>query len=386
MRRLTTDEFVSRARTIHGEAFDYSLVEYKSTNSPVKIICPIHGIFEKSPSNHLHKTRPQGCPECADELRGERRKLSESEVINRILSVHGDRYDLSNVTYSGMRDKVLLLCSIHGEFEITPMKLIYDRQGCKKCGFESRAKKKSIAREGESVADLFPEIGRELHESNSIKASELKSGSNQRLLWECTVCSHQWLATVNHRTSGTGCPVCTRGDLHSSGTNSMAKTHPHLAEELLPNPHGDAHDLVAGTNRLLPWECKDCGHRWSTSGNNRASGKGCSVCAKYGFDRTKPAQYYVHEIIRPGSTSIFKAGISNDWRQRKSRIKSGLLQGMALRTVEILEFELGSEAESLESILLSIDEIRHGPLPIDGGTELFTANPLDYARMAGLID
>lgn len=53
MKKKTTDEFIAEARLVHGDKFDYSFVNYISTHIPVQIICPIHGVFEQTPSNHL---------------------------------------------------------------------------------------------------------------------------------------------------------------------------------------------------------------------------------------------------------------------------------------------------------------------------------------------
>ena len=61
IRRMTTEEFVEKARMKHGDKYDYSLVNYVLSDTKVNIICPTHGIFEQQPRNHLHG---QGCPKC----------------------------------------------------------------------------------------------------------------------------------------------------------------------------------------------------------------------------------------------------------------------------------------------------------------------------------
>ena len=60
-KKLTKEEFIKRAKLIHGNKYDYSLVNYIDSKSPVKIICPFHGIFEQKPNNHLNK---HNCPKC----------------------------------------------------------------------------------------------------------------------------------------------------------------------------------------------------------------------------------------------------------------------------------------------------------------------------------
>ena len=54
MRKLTTNVFIERAKEIHKGKYEYSLVEYCGNRIKVKIICKIHGVFEQRPSNHLY--------------------------------------------------------------------------------------------------------------------------------------------------------------------------------------------------------------------------------------------------------------------------------------------------------------------------------------------
>lgn len=61
MRKLTTDKFISKARLVHGEKFDYSEVEYINCFTPVKFICPVHGAFSQQPTLHL---AGRGCMRC----------------------------------------------------------------------------------------------------------------------------------------------------------------------------------------------------------------------------------------------------------------------------------------------------------------------------------
>ena len=61
MRKITTEEFISKAKEVHGDKYDYSEVEYKGAKTKVKIKCPKHDMFEQSPDNHVSG---QGCPVC----------------------------------------------------------------------------------------------------------------------------------------------------------------------------------------------------------------------------------------------------------------------------------------------------------------------------------
>ena len=61
-----TKNFILKSKKIHGDAYDYSLVEYINCKKKVKIICKEHGIFEQTPNNHL---KGQNCPICKKSLK-----------------------------------------------------------------------------------------------------------------------------------------------------------------------------------------------------------------------------------------------------------------------------------------------------------------------------
>lgn len=70
MRKLTTEEFIARAKTVHGDKYYYGCSIYSYANAPIKISCPVHGIFYQKASGHLWG---YGCPKCANEQ--QRRKV-----------------------------------------------------------------------------------------------------------------------------------------------------------------------------------------------------------------------------------------------------------------------------------------------------------------------
>ena len=60
-RGMTTDEWIQRAKQVHGDKYDYSLTEYVNQRTNVKIICPKHGLFEQKADSHI---RGNGCRLC----------------------------------------------------------------------------------------------------------------------------------------------------------------------------------------------------------------------------------------------------------------------------------------------------------------------------------
>ena len=75
IQRTPRDEFINRAKNVHGNKYEYHKVDYVTTNIKVCIVCPIHGDFWQTPSNHL---RGKGCPYCSNHfLKWDKRTCEE---------------------------------------------------------------------------------------------------------------------------------------------------------------------------------------------------------------------------------------------------------------------------------------------------------------------
>ena len=120
-----TNCFISKANKIHGNRYDYSNVNYINAKTKINIICKIHGIFEQTPSNHLHH---HNCQKCAKNF-----KLDTLGFIEKAKQIHNDVYDYSKVNYVNADTKIIIICKIHGEFIQIPDFHINRKCGCPKC-------------------------------------------------------------------------------------------------------------------------------------------------------------------------------------------------------------------------------------------------------------
>ena len=83
MSKITdTVKYINEVSKFHNFYYDYSLVIYKNAHTKIKIICPVHGIFEQRPCNH---TKGVGCPSCR-ESHGEKeiKKILDKKNISFI--------------------------------------------------------------------------------------------------------------------------------------------------------------------------------------------------------------------------------------------------------------------------------------------------------------
>ena len=128
-KKLTTEEFICKAKKIHGDKYDYSKVEYMNNKTKVCIICPEHGEFWQRPDMHL---KGQGCQKCSSIKNGIKKRKTLEEFIENATKIHGKRYDYSKVEYTGINKKICIICPEHGEFWQTPYAHLRG-DGCKKC-------------------------------------------------------------------------------------------------------------------------------------------------------------------------------------------------------------------------------------------------------------
>ena len=123
-------KFLTESYVVHGEKYDYSKVVYKTTHSPVIIICHIHGEFLQSPVGHI---QGRGCVYCAAKVNGDKMRSNTQDFISRAQKIHGDKFDYSQVNYTSNNVNVKIICKEHGIFEQKPTKHLDGRQGCPSC-------------------------------------------------------------------------------------------------------------------------------------------------------------------------------------------------------------------------------------------------------------
>lgn len=123
-------KFLEKARIVHGEKYTYPSTEYKSATEMIDIVCSTHGVFRQTRHNHVHG---HGCPQCGVTSRAQKRSSDTEEFTLKATTVHGDRYDYSRVNYESNKKKVEIVCKDHGSFFQQPISHLQG-VGCPACG------------------------------------------------------------------------------------------------------------------------------------------------------------------------------------------------------------------------------------------------------------
>lgn len=156
-KRLTTEEFIERARRVHGDLYDYSLVEYSGAHSPIRIICIKHDVFVQKPSDHLDGC---GCQTCFKE----NARLTTEKFIERSRQIYGDEYDYSETEYINMGTPLKIRCYKHGYYNTIPQ--VHLRGGgCVVCRSRNAFEKKILDKFGNTFKynwDKYLKVGDEV--------------------------------------------------------------------------------------------------------------------------------------------------------------------------------------------------------------------------------
>jgi len=190
MKRLTTQEFIKRAKKIHKNKYDYSKTSYISFHEKLVIICLKHGEFTQRASDHLR----YGCKECGLYRSREGTRHTANQFIQKAMVKHGRKYDYSKVVYHNNKTKVEIVCPIHGSFLQTPDNHV--DKGCGECAGNILYTKKIFISKAHQIHNY--KYNYSLTEYKNIKTKVI------------IICSKhgKFRQTPHKHLSGNGCPTC----------------------------------------------------------------------------------------------------------------------------------------------------------------------------------
>jgi very-short-patch-repair endonuclease len=195
-KKLTQEEFISRAQEAGPDTFDLSSAVYTNAQTPITVRCTKHDLtFTMKPQKVM--AGQNGCPDCSG------KRLTTADFIRRATKVHGDRFDYTNTVYTKMLNKVTILCHEHGEYQQLPQAHLNGLVGCNECNGQTALTtetfiNQAIIKHGENAYD-YSLIGiddvKNLHSKVKIKCLkhevifEQFARSHLRGARGCHVCS-----------------------------------------------------------------------------------------------------------------------------------------------------------------------------------------------------
>jgi hypothetical protein len=347
--KLNSKTFIKKATEKHGNRYDYSLVEYVNIKTKVKIICAGHGVFEQIPNDHLQGV---GCPAC-----GGRPKIDNEVFIKNATSEHGDKFDYSLVEYVTNKTKVKIICPEHGVFEQTPSSHLVG-QGCPGCGGVAKLDNDTFIAKATSEHCGKYDYSLVEYVTNKTKVK--------------IICSEHgvFLQSPNSHLRGAGCPDC--GGRAKLDNDSFIKN--------ARQKHGDCYDyslVEYVTNKTkVKIICLEHGEFLQIPAKH-LQGQGCPGCAQNGYDPSKPGRLY-YVMFDFGHTILYKIGITNTTVQK--RFAAEKVKPIVLWESTFSDGRIAQKVEADKKREYSEYIYSGTPLLKSGNTECFTVDIMSFGN------
>ena len=279
----TTEEFIAKAKAIHGEKYDYSKVMYVKNDEKVIIICPKHGEFLQTPMTHL---RGNGCQKCGYETIGRKLKRSEplksphprkttEDFIKQATELQNGFYGYSKSVYVNDKTPLVITCPIHGDFLQTPNKHLIGH-GCPKCRYEksSRALRRTL--------DDVIAKAKAVHGENTYDYSLISEYKNSKTNYPIRCKKHGvFMQSMNaHIDWKQGCPICGKEKSIEARklTNEEFLERASKRHKDISNYSFEKTDVThPNDNGKICITCKKHGDFWMLA-SNFIHGQGCPTC------------------------------------------------------------------------------------------------------------
>ena len=267
-KRLTTEQFIERAKKVHGSKYDYSLVKYINDRTKVCIICPIHGEFWQKPNNHLNGN---GCKKCGILSRVLKRSKGKDEFIKEATIKHNGKYDYSKVVYENNSTKVCIICPIHGEFWQTPAAHLSGKS-CPKCAH----------RWYRYTTEEFINCAKNVHGDKYDYSKVDYKNNKTKICIICPIHGEFWQLPSAHL-KGQGCPKCAN---ISNGKRKLMGFDKFI--EKSKEIHKDKYDYskveYINNRTKVCIVCPIHGEFWQKP-TKHLQGQGCPICNQYKLEK-----------------------------------------------------------------------------------------------------
>jgi hypothetical protein len=135
---VTLEEYIIKARNLHDNRYDYSLLNYEnfmSSNRYIPIICMIHGKVDVYKATHIKLMNGKGhCPKCTEQ--------QPIEYIKKVKKLNYPNHNYDKTVFINASKKVCITCNLHGDYFQRAAEH-YRYQGCKACRYIKSSKTNS---------------------------------------------------------------------------------------------------------------------------------------------------------------------------------------------------------------------------------------------------
>ena len=190
--RTNSEDYITKARLLHGDKYNYDNINYKQSFVKINIVCPAHGLFKQRPVDHL----TSGCNKCAADARSKKFLKNTEWFVKKAKVVHGERFDYSKSNYTGYDGNINIICKTHGLFTTT-VRLHLKGVNCIKCTWDSF----------KSNTSQFITKSKAVHGDKFSYDKVVYGKAIDKVIITCLT-HGDFKQVASDHLSGSGCPIC----------------------------------------------------------------------------------------------------------------------------------------------------------------------------------
>ncbi len=195
----TRESLIKRFQDIHGDRYDYSLVDNTNYREKVCVICNVCG-NQWFIHSHSHLAG-FGCKKCALKYTAAKKTVSLEEFLKRQKAIHGDNYIYIS-DYINISNKVKLQCKRCSNIFIQVASAHIRGEGCRKCSSKISGLNKR------KTVEQFEIECSERHNHKYQYFQDYTCSRNKVKIF-CKNCQNIFYQEANHHFDGFGgCPRC----------------------------------------------------------------------------------------------------------------------------------------------------------------------------------
>ena len=293
MKKLTTAEFIEKAKKAHNNFYDYSKANYTTGRQDIEIVCPNHGSFWQLANRHL---QGHGCNKCKYSKISSDKTVALEDFLTKLQEKDYKHIEFNHVNFKGMVTPIEFSCTKHGNFTIAPWRLLNNVKGCPMCG-----RKEACRPTRTNLTDLIEECNKvhgHKYDYSSVEFTKMKK-------LHTIICPihGEFQQTLSSHLAGRGCPSCACGGFDPK--------KPGYVYYLVIN-NGEAYKIGI-TNRTVEerfnlTELSKIEVVWTKYFEN---GQDCWDMEKEILRKYKQYRYKGNPLLASGNTELFSVDIFN---------------------------------------------------------------------------
>ena len=383
-RALTKEQWLERAKSAHGDKYDYSLVttDFKYHDT-IEIICPIHGPVPVKAGPHIRKINPRGCRICTKEAADKkpRKKKTTEQYTKEVEELTNNEFTVLGEYKDNKTDILMLHRTCGTKFPKQPRKFL-DGERCKVCNKKvpwtiERLLEFALYNRPDFIIENLDELDNDTLNIETVLKIKHKV---------CGFVTDKQLNSFIDPRKKIGCKRCTNNE-----KLTLARF-----KQIVKQLEGDKY-IVLETEELktvdvpilMKHNIPECGYEYHVTPKDfkKENGNRCPICNHGSFKRDKPAILYYIRVSVDDKIS-YKIGITG--QKLHERYAKYLFEQGTFTVIKTWEFERGIDAFIKEQeILKEFNEFRLTEhlyedeeviLLHNGDTELFIKDVLNLDK------